>query len=123
MPSADAYATKDTVLEVRTDEDLREYAEGIGALDSDRFRFTEYCIIPGNRYDVLGTCTGNPSPSGPDDRNLITKGRNEETFLISSKAAAQMERGLRWKSALMVWGGVALATIGAMVLLAEFGLF
>ncbi|HUZ47205.1 MAG TPA: hypothetical protein VMW54_11275 [Terriglobia bacterium] len=121
MPSADAYATRDAVMEVRSDDDLREYAEGIEAMDSDRFRFTEYCVIPGNRYDVLGTCTENPLPTGPDDRNLITKGRNEQTFLISSKAAAKLKSNMRWKSALLVWGGIALVTISAMNILAVLG--
>ena len=63
----------------------------------------------------------NPRPDGPGDRNLITKGQNEQTYLISSKGPAQLERSLRWKSALMVWGGVALAGACAALLMAEFG--
>jgi len=120
FPSTEAGAA---LLEVRSDDDLLEYAEGIGGMSNTRYRFTEYCVLPGNEYDVIGTCTENPHPSGPDDRNLITKGQNEQTYLISSKAAGQLERSLRWKSALMVWGGVALAAACAAFLLAEFGLF
>ncbi len=123
MPAVDASAGADAIPQVRPDDDLVEYAEGVSEMDSSRFRFTEYCILPGSEYDTLGTCTENPHPSGPDDHNLITKGQNEQTYLVSSKAADQMERNLRWKSALMVWGGVALTTVGAMFIVAEFGLF
>jgi hypothetical protein len=122
LPPVDADAGANAIPEVRSDDDLLEYAEGVGGMGSNRFRFTEYCVCPGYQYDVIGTCVENPHPSGPNDRNLITKGQNERTYLISSKAAAQLERSLRWKSALMVWGGVALATACAAFLLAEFGL-
>jgi hypothetical protein len=110
-------------LTVRSDEDLQEFAQGVGGDYNNRYRFTEYCVLPGKEYDVLGTCVENPRPSAPNDRNLITKGQNEETYLISSKAPAQLERSLRWKSALMVWGGVALAGACAALWMAEFGLF
>ncbi len=120
MPSADAYkAMANTGPAFRSEMDLQEYAAGMGGMD-ERFRFREYCIIPDNQYDVLGTCRENPNPSGPNDRNLITKDLHERTFLISSKAAQKLESSMRWKSALMVWGGIALVTIGAMML---FGLF
>ncbi len=118
-----ATTTATAGLTVRSDEDLQEFAQGLGGDYSNRYRFTEYCVLPDQEYDVLGTCVENPRPENPNDRNLITKGRNEETFLISSKAPAQLERSLSWKSALMVWGGVALVGACAALLLAEFGFF
>jgi E3 Ubiquitin ligase len=120
FPSTDA---DDALMEVRSDDDLLEYAQGVGGDITNRFRFTEYCVVPGKEYDVLGTCVENPHPNGPDDRNLITKGQNEQTYLVSSKVAGQLERSLYWKSALMVWGGVALTAVCAGLILSEFGLF
>lgn len=101
FPSTDV---GNALMEVRSDDDLQQYAQGVGGDVTNRFRFTEYCVVPGREYDVLGTCIENPHPNGLDERNLITKGQNEQTFLVSSKAAGQLERSLRWKSALMVWG-------------------
>jgi E3 Ubiquitin ligase len=120
FPSTEADATG---MEVRSEDDLMEYAEGVGGPSVNRYRFTEYCILPGKEYDVLGPCMENPRSTGPDDRNLIGKGANERSYLISSKAAGQLERSLRWKSALMVWGGIALTAACATLILAEFGLF
>jgi hypothetical protein len=88
---------------------------------SGHYRFTEYCIVPGESYDISGTCTENPSPRDEYDRNVIERGSNEKTFLISSKTEKQVESGLRWRAVKMILGGAALAVICLAILLAKFG--
>jgi len=74
-----------------------------------RFRLTEYYIAPGELYDVTGTCVENPHPKDNGDRNLICKGENEPTFLISWREERKIESALRNKAALRIFGGAALA--------------
>ncbi|HEV2494834.1 MAG TPA: hypothetical protein VG204_17365 [Terriglobia bacterium] len=89
---------------------------------SGRFRFTEYCILPGHDYDITGTCAENPSPRDEHDRNLIQKGSNEPTFLISYKALPQVESGLRNRALGMIFGGAALSVVCLAILLGKLGL-
>ncbi len=90
---------------------------------SGRFRFTEYCILPDHWYDVTGTCVENPSPKDEHDRNLIVKGQNEPTFLISWKSEKGIENTLRNRAALSVFGGAGLAIVCLGILLAKLGWF
>ena len=83
---------------------LLEPAAGTG-----RFRLTEYCIAPGELYDVTGTCIENLHPKNDGDRNLICKGENEPTFVISWREEREIENALRSKAALHIFGGAALA--------------
>jgi hypothetical protein len=94
---------------------------GFGAA-SGRYRFTEYCVVPGGAYDLTGTCTENPAPADEHDRNLIAKGRNEPTFLISSKTEKQLESSLRWRAAGKIFGGAALCLLCAAIILGKLGL-
>lgn len=55
------------------------------------YRFTEYCLPAGRPTHVLGTCTENPQPADENDRNLIRKGENEKTYLISTKSEEKLE--------------------------------
>ena len=109
--------------EPKTDEDLLLYAGKTGFFGETRFRFTEYCILPNQQYDVLGTCVENPRRQDENDRRLITKGQNERTYLISSKSEQALERRLSWQSVLMVFGGAALSVICATILLMKHGQF
>lgn len=88
-----------------------------------RFRLKEYCIVAGQQYDVVGTCTENPSPQDEHDRNLMMKGLNEPTYLISDKPRGKVEGHLRNRSLKMVLGGAAITIICLGLLLARFGLF
>ncbi|MBZ5514614.1 MAG: E3 ubiquitin ligase family protein [Acidobacteriia bacterium] len=90
---------------------------------SGRYRFTEYCIVPGRSYDITGTCTENPNPRDEDDRNMIVKGQNEPTFLISSKTEKQLESDLRSRAQLMIVGGAILSIVCLAIFLAKLGLF
>jgi hypothetical protein len=91
-------------------------------LPSGRFRLTEYCIQPGHWYDVTGTCTENPQYKDDHDRNLISKGVNEPTFLISWRAAKDVEKKLRNRAALMIFGGGLLAVACLAFLLEHLGM-
>lgn len=108
----------DPSVEPRTNEQLWEYA-GVGYDLDDELRFIEYCIQPGVEYNVLGTCVENSKAVDANDRNLITKGSNGQTFLISSKSANQLEQSMRRLSTLMVWGGAALAVFCAAMFVAR----
>jgi len=86
------------------------------------YRLTESCLLPGEWYDIMGTCVENPAPRDEDDHNIIRKGANEPTFLISSKAQKEIQLGLR-KSALgMILGGAAIAIVCLALFLERVGL-
>ncbi len=88
---------------------------------SSRWRFTEYCILPDHWYDVTGTCVENPNPKDEHDRNLIQKGENEPTFLISWRAEKEIEKKLRNRAMLYVFGGAALSVVCLGILLGKLG--
>jgi len=101
---------------------------GVGSLrfggsSARRYRLTEYCILPDHWYDVTGTCVENPQPNDADDRNLLVKGQNEPTFLISWRSEKGIEGTLRKRAALYVLGGAALAVVCLAILLAGLGMF
>jgi hypothetical protein len=93
-----------------------------GAGGSSRYRLTEYLILPGHWYDLTGTCVENPQPKAEHDRNLIVKGRNDPTFLISWRSEESLESNLRKKAALHVLGGAVLAVGCLMMLLSKLGM-
>lgn len=94
-----------------------------GGSSARRYRLTEYCILPDHWYDVSGTCVENPQPKDADDRNLLVKGQNEPTFLISWRSEKEIEGTLRKRAAMYVFGGAALAIVCLAILLARFGMF
>jgi len=94
---------------------------GLAGGASGRFRFTESCIQPGHWYDVTGTCAENPHPTDEADHNLIVKGQNEPTFLISWRMPKDVERKVRRRAALYIFGGAVLSVACAGVLLAKEG--
>jgi hypothetical protein len=81
-----------------------------------RFRLREYVVRPGQQYFVSGSCVENPEAQDVADRNLIAKGRNEPTFLISSRPEAQATGSIRKGSIKMILAGAAL-TLGCLALL------
>jgi hypothetical protein len=86
-----------------------------------KYRLTEYLILPDHWYDVTGTCAENSSPKDESDRNIILKGENEQTFVISWRNEKGIEGQLRKRAAKYVFGGGALAVGCMAVLLAKFG--
>jgi hypothetical protein len=86
-----------------------------------RFRLREFVVIPGQEYLIDGTCAENSAEG--EDRCLIGKGRNEPTFLISTKSDVQIHHDLQKRALLMIFGGAALALACTAGLLAHLGLF
>jgi hypothetical protein len=90
---------------------------------SGRYRLREYLVMPGQEYQVSGTCVENSAETSGPGGNMIAKGHKEPTFLISAKKEAEMQTGLRRKALLSVVGGAALALVCLALLLAHLGLF
>jgi hypothetical protein len=88
-----------------------------------RYRFTERCILPGHEYDITGTCTENPAAKDANDRNLIRKGTNEPTFLISALAQPQVNVMLQMRAYFMIFGGGMLTVFCLGLLLLRLGQF
>ncbi len=86
------------------------------------YRFTEHCLLAQRDCNVLGTCVENPSPKDEHDRNLIQKGQNEKTFLITSKSEKQIEKSLRWKAVLLVLLGAVIMVAMAAIMLHSAGM-
>jgi hypothetical protein len=77
-------------------------------LGGHTYRFTEHALLADRECNVLGTCTENPSPKDQHDRNLLKKGENEKTFVISSKTEKQLEKSLRLQALVMILIGAAI---------------
>jgi hypothetical protein len=84
-----------------------------------RYRLREYLVLPGQPYQISGTCVENPSAG--EARNMIVKGQHEPTFLISAKTEAAMRTTLRGNALLAIIGGAVLTLICLALLLAHFG--
>jgi hypothetical protein len=93
----------------------------LGMGSGHRYRFSEYCILPEHWYDVTGTCVENPKPQDEHDRNMIVKGQNEPTFLISWRSEKEIESSLRNRAVLQILGGAALSVACLAILLFRFG--
>lgn len=92
-------------------------------LSSHRYRLTEFLILPEHWYDITGTCIENQKPKDEHDRNIILKGQNEPTFLISWRGEKEIEGTLRTRAMKYVFGGAALAVACLGFLMAYFGMF
>ena len=90
---------------------------------SGRFRLREYLVVSGQEYLIDGTCIENcDSATSAQDRTMIAKGKNEPTFVISTKTDVQIHHALEKRALLMIFGGAALAIACAAGLLVHFGL-
>lgn len=88
-------------------------ALSVGGLDislgaNQKYRFTEHCLLAERDCNVLGTCAENPSPKDEHDRNVIMKGQNEKTFLVTNKTEGEIEKSLRRKAFFMIFLGAVL---------------
>lgn len=114
---------------------LAEAAGATGLLDnlmqqrpansaSGQFRLSEYVVMPGQEYLISGSCVENSdSAASPADRSMIAKGKNEPTFVISTKSDVEIHHSLQKRALLMIFGGAACAIGCAAALLVHFGLF
>ena len=86
------------------------------------YRLTEQCIELDRSYDVTGTCSENPAPANDDDLNVVTKGKNADTFVISNRNDKQLEEFLYTRALRHILGGGLLAFACAAALLQTLGL-
>jgi hypothetical protein len=100
---------------------------GAGGISMDfgtgqSYRFTETCLLADRDCNLLGTCAENSSPAAEHDRNILRKGQNEKTFLITTKSEKQIEKSLRWRAFVLVLVGAALIVGGAALALHTAGM-
>lgn len=105
------------------DNELINYAGRVSSKDMEtrRYQFTEYCLLPGHWYDVAGTCIENPEPKDLGDRNIIVKGLDIPTFFITWRTEAGIKKLLQVRAAKYVFGGAGLAVVSLGLLLSELG--
>ncbi len=84
-----------------------------------RYRLTEHLVIPEHWYDITGTCVENPEAKDEYDRNMIVKGTNEPTFLITWRSEKEIRRTLRNRAAQRIFGGAILAVVCMGIFLAK----
>jgi len=95
----------------------------LGSGSSNRYRLSEYLVLPGHWYDLTGTCVENPTPQDEHDRNMIVKGTNEPTFLLTWRSEKEIRRTLRNRAAQYIFGGAFLAVFCLGIFLAKHGAF
>ncbi|MGO8819152.1 MAG: hypothetical protein ACLQVG_31315 [Terriglobia bacterium] len=91
--------------------------------NGQRYRLTEYLVAPEHWYDITGTCAENPQPQDENDRNMIMKGTNEPTFLITFRSEKEIRRTLRNRAAQYIFGGAIAAVVCLGIFLAKHGAF
>jgi len=113
-PMVDA-ATAAAAAKEEAVADLARSMAMIGAAPppAGRFRLRESCILPGVSYDVTGTCVQNPLAKDVGDRNLIKKGTNDPTFMISDKPSQEVERRVDRRALAYIFGGAFLMVLSA----------
>jgi hypothetical protein len=111
-----------------SEDELLEYVKGVVSRSAagqkdfrGMYRLTEYCIVPGLSYDITATCSENPSPRDLQDHNLLNKGENEPTFLISSRSEKDLLMNLRKRALRHILGGSLLAIASLALLLVTHG--
>jgi hypothetical protein len=93
---------------------------GAGAL-GHRYLLIESLILPDHWYDLTGTCVENPTPQDANDRNMIKKGTEEPTFLITWRGEREIRQMLRHRAVKYVFGGAILAVACLGIFLAAYG--
>ena len=88
-----------------------------------RYRLREYLILPGQEYNITGTCGENPKAQDGHDRSIICKGDHEKTFLISSKSLEQTPKTLEKSALWMILGGAATSLVCLALLLWQLKMF
>ena len=118
LPSADLWSYASGAV-------ARRKGTGFGSCTGagERYRLTEYLVVPEHWYDITGTCAENPEPQDEYDHNMIMKGTNEPTFLITWRSEKEIRQTLRNRAAKYIFGGALLAVACLGILLAKHGAF
>ncbi len=95
-------------------------AAGAGPGPGD-YRLTEQCVLPDATYDIVGTCMENRDAQTDSDRNVIAKGENSPTLLISHRDEKELEAALSARIRRHILGGGLLAIGSAAALLEALG--
>ncbi len=117
LPSADLWSYASSAVSRRQGAGILGSHAGAG----ERYRLTEWLVIPEHWYDITGTCVENPAPQDEHDRNMIVKGTNEPTFLITWRSEKEIRRTLRSRAAQQIVGGAILAVVCLGIFLAKHG--
>jgi hypothetical protein len=78
---------------------------------TEKYKLTEYCVLPNTTYEIVGTCGENPDAADPSDHSMIARGREESTFRVSWKTAGEVEVGLRNRAMYMIFGGATVSVV------------
>jgi len=89
--------------------DLNQY---VSTDASGPYRLTEWLVLPGQEYRVVGTCMENPESKDLNDRNLICR-TSESIFVISSGAGQAAGKQLRSRAKGYIAVGAVIWLIGA----------
>ena len=101
---------------------LDNFMQGENRTASGLFRLREYVVTPGQEYLISGTCVeNNDERTMAQDRSMIAKGKNEPTFMISTRSDVQVHHELQKRALLMVFGGAAATIACAAGLLLRLG--
>jgi len=119
LPTADLFAYASSAVARRHGGGILGFMGG----SSNRYRLTEYLVLPEHWYDLTGTCVENPAPKDEHDRNLIVKGTNEPTFLLTWRSEKEIRRTLRNRAMKYIFGGALLAVACLGIFLAKHGWF
>ncbi len=96
-------------------ESLSALQDSPSGLGGGPYRVTEDCFLADSDSFILGTCAENPDAKSEEDRNIIRKGENEKTFLISTQGEVKAGKNLRLQALGLVLLGAALI-VGAVAL-------
>lgn len=117
-----------------TDEQLEGFAERIafrqrpglpvdtGDETPREYRLKEHCVLEGHWYDVVGTCRESPVPKDATGSNAIERGKEERTFVISWRGEGMLDRSIRHRAAVTVFGGALFSIACLGVALGVLGL-
>lgn len=119
LPQADLWSYASAAVSRHKSGGILNWGGGAG----ERYRLSEYLVIPEHWYDLTGTCVENPTPQDELDRNLIVKGTNEPTFLLTWRSEKEIRRTLRNRAVQYIFGGAFLAVACLGIFLAKHGAF
>lgn len=82
-----------------------------------RFRVTEKNLLPGHAVYVLGPAFSAPDMGAGAHPMRIRKEHPDDTFLIGEGTPAEVHARVRWETRKALLGGLALAALGAFMIL------